>query len=80
MSTAPECYEFTNQWFDLNKGQDDLIQRLVPSRILEVGSLKVDLRATSLIKLLLIGILCSIVLILGKGVLSTSLVEAPRAI
>ena len=39
MSTAPECYEFTNQWFDLNKRVwDDLIQRLVPSRILEVGS------------------------------------------
>ena len=32
-------YEFTNQWFELNRRVwDDLIQYLLPSRVLEIGS------------------------------------------
>ena len=36
---AVSDYEFTNQWFDLNRrAWDDLITRLSPSKILEIGA------------------------------------------
>ena len=39
MEDASGEYEFTNRWFDLNERVwDDLISRLNPSRVLEVGS------------------------------------------
>ena len=36
---AVNDYEFTNQWFDLNRrAWDDLITRLLPAKILEIGA------------------------------------------